>query len=330
MEVTMNDIKKLREMTGAGLADCKKALAESDDMDGAVAYLRKKGAAVAAKRSDRDAAEGCVLVKAQDGFGAIIALKCETDFVANNADFVALTQQILDAAVAAKCKTLDEVKALPMGDGTVQDAVVARSGITGEKMELDGYQVLEAETIATYNHMNRNGLCTMVALSKAVEDETVGKNVAMQIASAAPVAVDESGVPQEVKDNEYNVAVEKTKEEQVHKAVEAALRKAGINPAHVDSEDHMQSNMGKGWITAEDVARAKEIIATVSEEKAKNLPSAMIENIAKGRVGKFLKENCLLSQEYIWDKTMTVEQYLKSVDKELTVLGFKRFTLRAE
>ena len=330
MEVTMNDIKKLREMTGAGLADCKKALAESDDMDGAVAYLRKKGAAVAAKRSDRDAAEGCVLVKAQDGFGAIIALKCETDFVANNADFVALTQQILDAAVAAKCKTLDEVKALPMGDGTVQDAVVARSGITGEKMELDGYQVLEAETIATYNHMNRNGLCTMVALSKAVEDETVGKNVAMQIASAAPVAVDESGVPQEVKDNEYNVAVEKTKEEQVHKAVEAALRKAGINPAHVDSEDHMESNMGKGWITAEDVARAKEIIATVSEEKAKNLPAAMIENIAKGRVGKFLKENCLLSQEYIWDKTMTVEQYLKSVDKELTVLGFKRFTLRAE
>jgi len=326
----MNDIKKLREMTGAGLADCKKALAESDDMDGAVAYLRKKGAAVAAKRSDRDAAEGCVLVKAQDGFGAIIALKCETDFVANNADFVALTQQILDAAVAAKCKTLDEVKALPMGDGTVQDAVVARSGITGEKMELDGYQVLEAETIATYNHMNRNGLCTMVALSKAVEDETVGKNVAMQIASAAPVAVDESGVPQEVKDNEYNVAVEKTKEEQVHKAVEAALRKAGINPAHVDSEDHMQSNMGKGWITAEDVARAKEIIATVSEEKAKNLPAAMIENIAKGRVGKFLKENCLLSQEYIWDKTMTVEQYLKSVDKDLTVLGFKRFTLRAE
>ena len=330
MEVTMNDIKKLREMTGAGLADCKKALAESDDMDGAVAYLRKKGAAVAAKRSDRDAAEGCVLVKAQDGFGAIIALKCETDFVANNADFVALTQQILDAAVANKCKTLDEVKALPMGDGTVQDAVVARSGITGEKMELDGYNVIEAANIATYNHMNRNGLCTMVALSKPVADETVGKNIAMQSASASPGAVSEAGVPQSVKDNEYAVAIEKTKEEQVHKAVEAALRKAGINPAHVDSEDHMESNMTKGWITAEDVARAKEIIATVSAEKAANLPAAMVENIAKGRLGKFLKENCLLSQEYIWDKNQTVDQYLKSVDKELTVLDFKRFTLRAE
>ena len=330
MEVTMNDIKKLREMTGAGLADCKKALAESDDMDGAVAYLRKKGAAVAAKRSDRDAAEGCVLVKAQDGFGAIIALKCETDFVANNADFVALTREILDAAVANKCKTLDEVKALPMGDGTVQDAVVARSGITGEKMELDGYLTLEGEAIATYNHMNRNGLCTMVALSKAVEDETVGKNVAMQIASAAPVAVNEAGVAQEVKDRELSVAIEKTKEEQVHKAVEAALRKAGINPSHVDSEDHMESNMTKGWITAEDVARAKEIIATVSAEKAANLPEAMIQNIAKGRLNKFLKESCLLSQEYIWDKSMTVDQYLKSIDKELTVLDFKRFTLRAE
>ncbi len=317
-------------MTGAGLADCKKALAESDDMDGAVAYLRKKGAAVAAKRSDRDAAEGCVLVKAADGFGAIIALKCETDFVANNADFVALTREILDAAVANKCKTLDEVKALPMGEGTVQDAVVARSGITGEKMELDGYQTLEGEAIATYNHMNRNGLCTMLVLSKKVDDETVGKNIAMQIASASPVAVDENGVAQEIKDREFSVAIEKTKEEQVHKAVEAALRKAGINPSHVDSEDHMESNMTKGWITAEDVARAKEIIATVSAEKAANLPEAMIQNIAKGRLNKFLKESCLLSQEYIWDKNMTVEQYLKSVDKELTVVDFKRFTLRAE
>ena len=237
----MNDIKKLREMTGAGLADCKKALAESDDMDGAVAYLRKKGQAVAAKRSDREAAEGCVLVKAENGFAAIIALKCETDFVANNADFVALTQSILDAAVAAKCKTLDEVKALPMGEGTVADAVTARSGITGEKMELDGYCTIEGENIATYNHMNRNGLCTMLNLSKKVEDETVGKNIAMQIASASPVAIDETGVPQSVKDNEFAVAIEKSKAEQVQKAVEAAIKKAGFNPAHFDSEDHMEA-----------------------------------------------------------------------------------------
>lgn len=325
----MTDIKKLREMTGAGLSDCKKALAESDDMDGAVAYLRKKGQAVAAKRSDREAAEGCVLVKVADGFGAIIALKCETDFVANNADFVALTQQILDAAVANKCKSLEEVNALPMGDGTVADAVTARSGITGEKMELDGYSYIEGDNICTYNHMNRNGLCAMVAFSAPVEAE-VGKNVAMQVASAAPVAIDETGVPQAVKDNEIAVAIDKTKAEQIQKAVEAALKKAGINPALVNSEEHMESNITKGWITAEEVERAKGIIAQVSEEKAHNLPEAMIQNIAKGRLNKFLKENCLLSQEYIWDKNFTVASYLDSVEKGLTVTGFKRFTLRAE
>ena len=325
----MTDIKKLREMTGAGLSDCKKALAESDDMDGAVAYLRKKGQAVAAKRSDREAAEGCVLVKVADGFGAIIALKCETDFVANNADFVALTQQILDAAVANKCKSLEEVNALPMGDGTVADAVTARSGITGEKMELDGYSYIEGDNICTYNHMNRNGLCAMVAFSAPVEAE-VGKNVAMQVASAAPVAIDETGVPQAVKDNEIAVAIDKTKAEQIQKAVEAALKKAGINPALVNSEEHMESNITKGWITAEEVERAKGIIAQVSEEKAHNLPEAMIQNIAKGRLNKFLKENCLLSQEYIWDKNFTVASYLDSVEKGLTVTDFKRFALRAE
>ena len=329
MNFTMTEIEKLREMTGAGLADCKKALTESEDMDAAVAYLRKKGAAVAAKRSDREAAEGCVLVKSENGFAAIIALKCETDFVANNADFVALTQDILNAAVAAKCKTLDEVKALPMGEGTVQDAVTARSGITGEKMELDGYSCIESDNVAVYNHMNRNGLCAMVAFNKPVSGEC-GKNVAMQIASSSPVAIDESGVSEEVKQNEYNVAVEKTKEEQVKKAVEVALKKAGINPAHVDSEDHMESNMAKGWITAEDVEKAKKIIAETSAEKAANLPAAMVENIAKGRVNKFLKENCLLSQEYIWDKAMTVAQYLQSVDKELKVTAMSRFTLKAE
>ena len=330
MEVTMSDIKKLREMTGAGLADCKKALAEAEDMDGAVAIIRKKGQAVAAKRSDREAAEGCVLVKAENGFGAIIALKCETDFVATNADFVALTQQILDAAVANKCKTLDEVKALSLGADTVQDAVVARSGITGEKMELDGYCYIESENIAVYNHMAKNGLCAMLSLSKAVEDPTVGKNIAMQIASASPIAIDENGVPQEVKDQEVAVAIEKTKAEQIQKAVEAALKKAGINPSHVDSEDHMESNMAKGWITAEDVAKAKEIIATASAEKAANLNEAMILNIAKGRLNKFLKESCLLNQEYIWDKNFTVASYLQSIDKDLTVTDFKRFTLRAE
>ena len=330
MAVTMADITKLRKMTGAGMMDCKNALTEADgDYDKAMEIIRKKGQAVAAKRSEREASEGCVLAKTTGDYAVVIALKCETDFVAQNADFVKLTQDILDLAVANKCKTLDEVKALPMGNGTVQDAVTDRSGITGEKMELDGYMTVEGASTAVYNHMNRNGLCTIVAFNKNV-DEQLAKQVAMQIAAMNPIAIDEDGVSEEVKEKEIAVAIEKTKAEQVQKAVEAALKKANINPAHVDSEEHMESNMAKGWITAEDVAKAKEIKTTVAAEKAANLPQAMIENIAKGRLGKFLKEVCLLNQESIMDPKKTVAEVLKAADAELTVADFKRFTLRAE
>ena len=330
MAVSMADITKLRKMTGAGMMDCKNALTEAEgDFDKAMEIIRKKGQAVAAKRSDREASEGCVLAKTTGDFAVIIALKCETDFVAQNADFVKLTQDILDLAVANKCKTLDEVKALPMGNGTVQDAVTDRSGITGEKMELDGYMTVEGASTVVYNHMNRNGLCTIVAFNKAVE-EGLAKQIAMQIAAMNPIAVDEDGVSEEIKQKEIDVAIEKTKAEQVQKAVEAALKKAGINPAHVDSEEHMESNKAKGWITDEDIAKAKEIIATVSAEKAANLPQQMIENIAKGRLGKFLKEVCLLNQVDIMDGKKTVREVLKEADPELQIVAFKRFTLRAE
>ena len=330
MAVSMADITKLRKMTGAGMMDCKNALTEAEgDFDKAMEIIRKKGQAVAAKRSDREASEGCVLAKTTGDFAVIIALKCETDFVAKNADFVALTQAILDAAVANRCKTLEEVKALPMGNGTVQDAVTDRSGITGEKMELDGYMTVEGVCTAVYNHMNKNQLCTIVSFNK-VCDEKVAHEICMQIAAMNPIAIDEAGVPESVKEEEIKVAVEKTKAEQVQKAVEAALKKAGINPAHVDSEEHMESNMAKGWITAEDVAKAKEIKETVAAEKAANLPQAMIENIAKGRLGKFLKEVCLLNQESIMDPKKTVAEVLKAADPELAITEFKRFTLRAE
>lgn len=329
MAVTMAEITKLRKISGAGMMDCKNALTEANgDIDKAMEIIRKKGQAVAAKRSDREAAEGCVLAKKDGEFAAIIALKCETDFVAKNADFIALTQAILDAAVANRCKTLEEVKALPMGNGTVQDAVTDRSGITGEKMELDGYNVVEGAYTSIYNHQNNNQLCTIVAMNK--EAEAAAHGVAMQIAAMNPIAIDEDGVPESVKEAEIQVAIDKTKKEQVDKAVDAALKKAGINPAHVDSEEHMESNKAKGWITDEDIAKAKEIIATVSEQKAANLPQQMIENIAKGRLGKFLKEVCLLNQEDIMDGKKTVREVLKETDPELKVLAYKRFTLRAE
>lgn len=330
MAVTIAEIQKLRKLTGAGMMDCKKALEASEgDTQKAIEIIREKGQAVAAKRSDREASEGCVLVKYADGFAAIIALKCETDFVANNADFVKLTQDIIDAAVAAKAKTLDEVKALTIGNETVESAIVARSGITGEKTELDGYTYIEGDNISTYDHMGRHTLCTMVQLNKNNED--AAHKLAMQVAAMKPIALDETSVPEEVKKSEFEVAVQKTKDEQVEKAVINALKKAGINANLVDSDDHIESNMAKGWLSKEDAEKAKEIKQTVAAEKAANLPEQMIQNIAKGRLAKFFKENCLVDQEFQFgDEKESVSAWLKKQDKDLQIVTYRRFTLAAE
>ncbi len=311
MAISIDDIKKLRAMTGAGLADVKKALTEAEgDFDKAKELLRERGLAIAAKRSDRETSNGCVLAKCDNGFAAILALKCETDFVANGADFIALTQQILDAAVAAKVKTLDEVKELVLADGQkAQDAVTQRSGITGEKMELDGYNVLEGENIEIYDHMGKHTLCTMVQTNKPAAE--IGHKVAMQVAAMKPVALNAESVPQEILDSEYKTAVEKTKLEQCQKAVESALKKAGYNLYIAENEEHLAEGIAKGNITeaqADDIRRIK---VEVAEEKAKNLPAQMVFQFGDG------------------DKA-SVSQWLKKQDAELAICDFKRFTLAAE
>ena len=327
----MEDIKKLRTMTGAGLADVKKALTEAEgDFDRAKEILRERGLAIAAKRSDRETSNGCVLVKKVEGFAAMVAVKCETDFVANGADFIAMTQSILDAAVAAKCKTLDEVKELEINGQKAQEIVTQRSGITGEKMELDGYLTLDGDNVEVYDHMGKHILCTMVQLNKLNED--AGHKLAMQVAAMKPVALNAESVEQKILDEEYKTAVEKTKLEQVEKFVEMKLKKAGINPNLVDSEDHIASNMSKGWLTQEQADEARKVIADAKAEGEAQLKPVMIENIAKGRVQKFLKENCLVDQEFQFgdgDKA-TVAQWLKQQDKELAIVAFRRFTLVAE
>lgn len=331
MGILIEDIKKLRAMTGAGLADVKKALTEAaGDFDKAKELLRERGLAIAAKRSDRETSNGCVLVKSVPGFAAMVAVKCETDFVAAGKDFIQLTQEILDAAVVAKCKTLDEVKALKLANGDdAATAVQHRSGITGEKMEIDGYNFLEGDNISVYDHMGRHTLATMVQLN--ANNEEAGHKVAMQVAAMKPVALDEASVPQSVKDEEFKVAVEKTKEEMVEKAVNAALKKAGINPAHVDSEDHIESNTKKGWLTQEDADKAREIKKTVGEEKAASLNEQMIQNIAKGRLNKFFKDNCLVDQEFQFSEgdKISVCEWLKQ-QGDLKIVAYKRFTLAAE
>ena len=332
MGVSIEDIKKLRAMTGAGLADVKKALTEAEgDFEKAKELIRERGLAIAAKRSDRETSNGCVLVKQVDGFAAMVAIKCETDFVANGKDFIALVQEILDAAVANKCQNLDEVKALKLANGEdAASAVQQRSGVTGEKMELDGYNFLEGENISVYDHMNKHTLATMVQLNENNED--AGHKIAMQVAAMKPIALDEASIPQSVKDEEFKVAVQKTKEEQVEKAVVAAIKKAGINANLVDSEDHIESNIKKGWLTREEADKAIEIRKTVSAEKAANLNEGMIQNIAKGRLNKFFKENCLVDQEFQFgdgDK-QSVNEWLKAQSKDLKIVAYKRFTLSAE
>jgi elongation factor Ts len=333
MAVTIEDIKKLRAMTGAGMKDCKKALTEANgDLDKAVELVRERGLAIAAKRSDRTTSNGCVLVKNVNGFAAMIALKCETDFVANGADYIALTEEILDAAIAAKAQTLDEVKELKLAEGiTVQEAVTRRSGVVGEKMELDGYNVLEGENISVYDHMRKHTLGTMVQLSEA--NEEAGYKVAMQVAAMKPVALDEASVPQSVKDEELRIAIEKTKEEQIERQIVGALKKAGINPNLVDSDDHIASNVAKGWLTQEDADKAQQIRKEVAETAAANLKEQMIQNIAKGRMAKFYKDNCLVDQEFQFGddgEKLSVAQWLDKQQKGLKVVAFKRFSLSAD
>lgn len=213
MAISMTDVKKLRELTSAGFMDCKKALEESNgDFDEAVKLIKERGQAVAAKRSDREATEGCVLAGVNGNFAALVAVKCETDFVARNEDFINMTKSVLDAVLAAKPKTMEEVAALKVGNLSVADLIIERSGVTGEKMELGAYECLEGESLIAYIHPG-NKLASLVAFKESGVDEKIKKNIAMQVAGMNPMAIDESGVSEEAKQNELEVAKEKARQE---------------------------------------------------------------------------------------------------------------------
>ena len=329
MEIKAADVMKLRQMTGAGMMDCKKALVEANgDYARAQEIIREKGKLVAAKRADRETSEGAVVAEVKGNRAILVSLGCETDFVAKNAEFQATAKAIADAAMEAFPADAEALKACALADGqTVEAAITQQTGKTGEKHSLAYYGKLEAPYISSYIHTINGKLGAIVAFSKEIPAEA-GKGIAMQVASMNPVAVNKESVPQSVIDNEMTVAVEKTKEELVKKAVDAALNKAGINPAHVDSEAHIESNMAKGWLTQEQADKAREIIKTVSAEKAANLPDAMINNIANGRLNKFFKENTLEEQEYqMGDGKISVKDFLAGIDKDAKILEFRRFSL---
>ncbi|MDX1910503.1 MAG: translation elongation factor Ts [Saprospiraceae bacterium] len=274
-KVSAADIQKLRELTGAGMMDCKKALEESNgDQEAAQDWLRKKGIAKAAKREDREAKEGVVVAKtnANQTRAVVLALNCETDFVARNDNFVNLTNKIADIALEHFPDTLEQLLGLSFeGAVTIGEKVGEQNGVVGEKIELSRYEPLTGAQILTYNHSN-NKRSVAVALSKRENEfEQAGRDVAMQIAAMNPVSVSKDDVDPKIIEKEIEIGKE------------------------------LARNEGK----AED----------------------MLEKIALGRLNKFFQENTLLSQKFVKNNDQTVDQYLRSLDKELTVTGFRHIAL---
>lgn len=275
VKISAADINKLRQLTGAGLMDCKKALEESaGDYEAAQDWLRKKGISKAAKREDREAKEGVVIAQtnANQTRGIVLSLNCETDFVARNENYIALTQKIADIALEHFPDTLEELLALSFeGDVTIAEKVGEQNGVIGEKIELTRYEPLTGAQILTYNHSN-NKRSVLVALNKRENEfEQAGRDVAMQIAAMNPVSVSKDDVDPKIIEKEIEI--------------------------------------GK------DLAR--------NEGKAEE----MLEKIALGRLNKFFQESTLLSQKFVKNNDQTVDQYLKSIDKELTVTGFRHISL---
>ncbi len=255
------------------MMDCKKALEEAGgDIDGAIDVLRKKGIAKAAKREDREAHEGVVIAQTNEAAtdGIVVALNCETDFVARNDNFIALTQKIADLAIANKPADLAALLALPYeGNVTIGEKVAEQNGIIGEKVDLSRYDLVSGAEVLTYNHSNKKR-SVLVVLNKAGFAEA-GRNVAMQIAAMNPVSVS----------------------------------KDDVDPA----------------IIAKEIEIGKELAR--NEGKAEE----MLEKISMGRLNKFFQESTLLSQKYVKNNDQSVDQYLRSLDKDLTVTMFKHAAL---
>lgn len=275
VKISAADINKLRQMTGAGLMDCKKALEESaGDYEVAQDWLRKKGISKAAKREDRNASEGVVvaLTNANQTRGAIVALNCETDFVARNDNFIAMTNKIAGIAIENFPNDLATLLALPYeGSVTIGEKVGEQNGIIGEKIELGRYEPITGAQILTYNHSN-NKRSVLVALNmRENEYEQAGRDVAMQIAAMGPVSVS----------------------------------KDDMDPKLIEKEIEIGKELAR------------------NEGKAEE----MLEKIALGRLNKFFQESTLLSQKFVKDDSQSVDQYLKSLDKGLTVTGFKHVAL---
>jgi elongation factor Ts len=217
MNITAADVNKLRQMTGAGMMDCKKALQETEgDFDKAIDYLRKKGQKVAGKRADRDANQGYVVAKTTDdkSYGAVIMVNCETDFVGKTEEFIKFSQDLLDLGIKNRIHDVAELMPMKIGETTVTEKLDELLGKTGEKIQIAHYEVIEAPAVFAYNHFG-NRLATVVGMSKSTSPNIgeIGHEMAMQIAAMSPVAVDKDFVPQEIIDREMEIGKDQARQE---------------------------------------------------------------------------------------------------------------------
>lgn len=237
MAITAADVNKLRQQTGAGMMDCKKALEESNgDFEAAVDFLRKKGAKVAANRQDRDAKEGVVLAKssADNKTAVVVSVNCETDFVAKNEDFIKFAEKVTNIALEKKPATIDELKALPFeGNVSVADKFMEQVGKIGEKIDIGYYNIVNAEQVVGYIHPG-NRLAVAVGFNKPVSAD-VAKNIAMQAAAMAPVAIDKDDVDQEMISRELEIARETTRAEGKPEDMVEKIAQGKLNKFYKDS-----------------------------------------------------------------------------------------------
>ena len=319
MAISAKDVSELRKSTGAGMMDCKKALEESGgDMEGALDYLRKKGQKVAAKRADREANEGVVVAISENGKGVLLALSCETDFVAKNEDFAALAEQIARLALEKGCSTKDDVLALEIDGVPVSEKLVERTGTIGEKIEVADFQTIEGDNLASYIHAGSK-IGVLVSYKDGGKDDAgqFFRSLAMHIAAMSPQILtpdefDEEFVAKEAEALRGQIKVENEDRERLGKSLKNVPQYAS-----------------RKQLTPEVMAQAEENIK--AELKAEGKPEKIWDKIIPGKLERFIADNtlldqerCLLSQFYALDDSKTVEVAIKEFSPEAEVVAFKR------
>lgn len=267
MAIKAADVSKLRTMTGAGMMDCKNALVETDgDFDKAIDIIRKKGQLVANKRADREATEGCVLAGTLNNVTVLLALQCETDFVAKNENFVAFTQSILNVALENQPADIDALKALSLNGASIGETIIEQIGVIGEKLEIGAYELIKSESVISYIHPG-NKLATIVGFNKENVDEQVMKDIAMQVAAMSPVSVNRDTVPQEIIDKELEIGRDKAREEGKPEAMLDKIAQGRLNKFFQDSTLLEQAFIKDSKITVKQYLKDQSADLTVVDFK---------------------------------------------------------------